>query len=195
MATGQQIVTLDMSELIGFVAQLRAGGRAAIDEAWKALLAWGSEYHRRVQRVTPVETGRARQSWVLVSEKTSSVMSVTIGNTIKGGPSGAGYPVYLEFGTARIAGGRVKDWQPGQAPVMTWAAKLDELPVMPSLGTRKHERYVNVMEKAFTLGSGEQMPMLRPIGYEIAPKVVEDVLQAVREGFESVKNKRRGGTP
>lgn len=185
---GQQVVSFDVSELVQFAAALKAGGQKAVAEAWKAISAWGSEYQRRVVRVTPVEHGDVRRGWVLVRDKAGGnahEMSVTLGNVVKD------IPLFLEYGTARIAKGRVKDWQPGQAPIMTWPAKLGDLPDMPKFGTAKHERWETLMEKALTTGTGEQMPMLRPIGHEIAPEVKADLLQAMRDGFEAVKNRRK----
>lgn len=189
----QPIIQVDFSDLQAFQRQLHSAAQRAINEAWKVLMVWGEEYRRRVQRVTPVATGRMSQSWVLIPDRAN--LSITIGNTIKGKDGKPPYPVYLEFGTERIAGGRVKRWQDGQPPIMSWPAKSAELPVMPRFGTKAYERYENTLTMAFTAGQGEQMPMLRPIGHEIAPKVAEDVLHAFARGFESaVQNRRQQGS-
>ena len=172
--------------------QMQTGAQNALNAIWKVLLAWGAEYQRRVQRVTPVDKGLARQSWFLITERTGDTMTVTLANRIKGQNGFMPYPFYLEFGTDRIAKGKVKAWQPGDTPVMSWPAKSEDLPEMPRFGTKAYERYENILTNAFASGTGEQMPMLRPIGYEIAPKVVEDVQQAALQGFQSVVSKRRG---
>ena len=197
MAGGERIVQLDLSELTRFAEQLRTSAPRIINEAWKALSAWGAEYQRRVQRVTPVDEGHARRGWQLIRDKEN--LSVTVGNSVKS-EDGKPYLVYLEYGTDRIAGGRVKAWTPGQPPIMDWPAKDGELPSLMDLspGGQKYERHVDVISKAFTPGTGEQMPMLRPIGHEIAPLIVADIAQAVREGFQSLRDKYRrngGGTP
>lgn len=218
MANGEQILSVDLTAFRQFAEFLRSGGRNAVEEAWKTLSAWGEEYKRRVQRVTPVGPttkdsigGTASQSWQLVRDKEN--LTVTIGSSVKS-EDGKPYIKYLEYGTDRIAGGRVKKWKPGDAPIMEWPAKLQNIPNLRlfggtgsnrdeqgrflaggrSTGTQRFERHVNLAIKAFTAGQGEQMPMLRPIGYEIAPQIAEDVSQAMREGFESVlRNRRNGG--
>lgn len=187
----QSILQVDTQPIQQFSASLQSAANSALNAVWKVLLAWGSEYKRRVERVTPVDTGHARQSWVLVNERTDDHMSVTLGNTIKGKGGSPSYPYLLEFGTDRIAHGQVKAWQPGDAPVMSWPAKSNDLPTMPRFGTPAYARYENTLDKAFSAGTGEQMPMLRPIGYEIAPKVVEDAQQAFTEGFIAVVAKRK----
>lgn len=209
----RQILQIDMRQIHQIAAELRAAAPQIINEAWKTLSAWGEEYRRRVVRVMPVETGHARQSWVLIRDKSGDEMSVTIGNTIKSTGHGRAYPVYLEFGTARIAGGRVLRWQPGQAAIMDWPAKMENITDLRqfsndgrtrnalghflsggrSTGTRAFERAVTIATKAFTAGQGEQMPILRPIGYEIAPQIAEDVLHAMRNGFDSFR-RRNGGS-
>lgn len=172
------------------VATLMRGMSVVLTDIEKTLKTWGQEWKRKVQRVSPVESGRMRQSWFTEFERTNQSMSITLANSITGKDGGPGYPVYIEFGTDRIAHGRVKAWQPGEPPIMSWPAKNADLPAMPRFGTAAYERYENTLSKAFTAGAGEQMPMLRPTGYEIAPKVIEDVQQAVVQGFQSVVNKR-----
>lgn len=191
MANQQSILQVDSQPVQQFAGQLQSAAQSALNAVWKALLAWGSEWKRRVERVTPVDLGTARQSWVLVQDRTGDHMSVTLGNTIKGKGGQLSYVGMLEFGTDRIAGGRVKAWQPGDAPIMSWPAKSHDLPTMPRFGTQAYERYMNTLDKAFDAGTGEQMPMLRPTGYEIAPKVVEDVQQAFTQGFLAVVAKRK----
>lgn len=186
------ILQVNTQQIEQFAGQLQPAMQSALDAVWQVLLGWGAQYLRMVQRVTPVgETGQAHNSWVLVHERTATKMELTLGSTIKGKDGYLPYVAYLEFGTDRIAGGRVKAWQPGDAPIMSWPAKSGGLPTMPRFGTPAYERYLNVLDKAFTTGEGEQMPMLRPIGYEIAPKIMEDVGQALTEGFVAVVAKRK----
>lgn len=193
----KNIIELDTSQLEKLGKAMRTAAPSIINAAWKTLSAWGAEYHRRVQRVTPVGPttedrigGTAKQSWQLIRDKGN--LMVTIGSSVKS-EDGKPYLTYLEYGTERIAGGRVKAWQPGQSPIMEWPAKLQGLGNfhleknkgremgVGREGSAKFERHVNLSIKAFTAGQGEQMPMLRPIGYEIAPQVVADVSNAVKE--------------
>lgn len=190
----QNILQGNTQALEAIAQQMNAGIAEALNAIWKVLLAWGAEYQRQVQRVTPAEKGIARQSWFLITERTGDHMTVTLANRIKGENGNRPYPFYLEFGTDRIAGGRVKAWKEGDPPIMDWPAKHADIPDMTLAkpGSKKYERHVDIITKAFTSGQGEQMPMLRPIGWEIAPKVVEDVQQAVIQGFQSVVAKRKG---
>lgn len=188
----QSIFNADTAQLERLIRALPDGATQALDAAWKVLQVWGEKYKTMVERVTPVDTGRARQSWFVVAERSSGKMTITLANAIKGQNGHMPYVYYLEFGTDRIAGGRVKDWQTGDAPIVSWPAKSADLPVMPRFGTRAYERYEDVLTHAFTAGEGEQMPMLRPIGHQIAPLVAEDVAQALLEGFSAVVTKRRG---
>ena len=75
-----------------FAAALQAGMAAALDRAWSVLEAWGQEYKSRVERITPVARGVARQSWLLTSERTSNSMTVTLGNAARSTGGGQPYP-------------------------------------------------------------------------------------------------------
>lgn len=176
-----------------FAAALSAGMAAALDRAWSVLEAWGQEYKSRVERITPVARGVARQSWFLTAERTSNSMTVTLSNTERSTGGGQPYPFYLEFGTDRIAGGQLKAWQPGDAPVTAWPAKAVEPPVAPCFGGHANEPHVNVLSHAFSADSEAQMPMLRPIGYELVPQMIAAVQQALAAGFQSVSPSRSGG--
>ena len=182
--------------------------KKGLDNAFKVLRVSAEEYRRRVQRVTPVETGRLRGSWVVQTERTKNMMTAVVGTSMKA-ENGAMYPVALEFGTDRIAKGKVKAWSEGEPPILEWPAKMQDIPNffkekdtkkqvwMPSLGkhvtktekgvgeigSAKFERSVKIATKAMTFGEGEQMPMLRPIGYEMAPRILDAVLRAIHNGL------------
>lgn len=175
-----------------FAAALQGGLDRALKDGERMLKVWVEEYKRRVQRVTPVDKGLARQSWFTTFERTRTAMIATLANRIKS-KDGAPYPVYLEFGTDRIAGGRVKAWQAGEPPILDWPAKTGDLPDITSAmpGSKKYERHADIITNAFTAGSGEQMPMLRPIGYEIAPQVAEDVGNAIAHSFQQAVAHRK----
>ncbi len=191
--TNQPMFQADPQTAMRFAAALQAGMAAALDRAWNVLEAWGQEYRSRVERITPVARGVARQSWFLAAERTSNSMIVTLTNIARSTGGGQPYPFYLEFGTDRIAGGQLKAWQPGDAPVTAWPAKTLEPPVAPRFGGHASERHVNVLSHAFSADSEAQMPMLRPIGYELAPQIVAAVQQALAAGFQSVApSKSRG---
>lgn len=161
----------------------------ALDAAWKVLRIWGQEYKRRVQRVVPVEFGTLRQSWQIKNERTPNSMQVVLGTNLKSA-SGVSYPLLLEIGTDRIAGGDVKRWVAGMPPVMEWPAKMADIPNFfdsksaGKAGSAKFERSVGIATKAFTSGTGEQMPFIRPVGYELAPKVVDSMRVAIQHGLD-----------
>jgi hypothetical protein len=52
---------------------------------------------------------------------------------------------------------------------------------------RRHNKYkaaANLAFKQFTLGVGEQMPFIRPIGLDLAPRIVDAMWRAIRLGLE-----------
>lgn len=221
--------------LAALSTELRGAGQRALNDVWRVLRRWGQEYKRRVQRVVPVRYGTLRQSFQVIEENDGSTMAVTLGTSIKSHDEARHaqeakaaskskkantsavsrdepYPVYLEFGTDRIAGGRVKDWQPGDPPIMEWPAKMEDIHnfriardihhkrgvygpyterAAGPMGSRKFERAVDIATRAMTAGQGEQMPFMRPVGYEIAPRIVEDMRVAIRDGFSAVMAGRR----
>lgn len=191
--------------ILQLAAEMRSAGQRALSDVWRVLRRWGQEYKRRVQRVIPVKYGLARQSMQVVEQNDGKTMSVTLGTSLKS-EDGEPYPLYLEMGTELIAGGRVKDWHEGDEPIMDWPAKIDDLPNFRRdrnalgqftrreagrKGTAKFERSVSIATRAFTRGQGEQMPFMRPVGYEIAARIVEDCRVAVRDGFAAVMKGRR----
>ena len=145
---------------------LDAAGDAALGEARRALRTWGEEFRRRLAAASPVGLGDLASSWQLVVEETDRGTSVTVGTNLRG-KDGRPYPLYLELGTARIAGGRVVDWQPGEPPVVDWPAK--------SHAPRR---------QATVAGDLAQMPLVRPIGYEIARRLVEELRTIVGDAFD-----------
>jgi len=140
--------------------------QAALDAVWAELRRQGQEYRRQVARVTPVEYGTLKQSWQVAEERTADKMEVTVGTNVP-------YAVFLEFGTARIAGGKVQDWQEGDAPITNWAAKLKGL----------HGADQQLRAMAMAPGRGEQMPMLRTVGHDMAPGIVAALNKAADDGF------------
>lgn len=215
MADGDVVFQAKLDAGALFAAALMRGLQPALRDVERVLKLWVAEYQRRVQRVTPVDKGLMRQSWFTQFERTSKYMSVTLANRIKS-EEGAPYPLYLEFGTDRIAKGKVKAWRQGDEPIMEWPAKLRDIgnfylekdqtrsffiPGGKEItykergvgkeGSAKFERMAMAAMRAFTAGQGEQMPMLRPIGYEIAPKVVEDVGIALFRGFTAAVQQRK----
>lgn len=175
-----------------FAAALMRGLEPALRDVERVLRIWIEEYKRRVMRVTPVDKGLMRQSWFTTFERTSRSMEATLANAVKS-QDGQPYPLFIEYGTDRIAKGKVKDWKQGDAPIMDWPAKHEDLPNLTSIGpgSKKYDRHVDIITNAFTAGTGEQMPMLRPIGYEIAPKVVEDVGNALAHGLQAAVQQRK----
>lgn len=192
MADGDVVFQANANAGALFAAALMRGLQPALRDVERVLKLWVEEYKRRVMRVTPVDKGMARQSWFTEFERTARYMAATLANRVKS-DNGFNYPMALEYGTDRIAKGRVKAWTPGQPPIMDWPAKHEDIPDLTSIGpgSKKYDRHVDIITKAFTSGQGEQMPMLRPIGYEIAPKVVEDVGNALAHGFKAAVERRK----
>ncbi|HVC95888.1 MAG TPA: HK97 gp10 family phage protein [Pirellulales bacterium] len=145
---------------------LDAGGDAVLDEARLALRTWGEEFRRRLAAASPVGLGNLASSWQLVVEETDRGTSVAVGTNVRG-KDGQPYPLYLELGTARIAGGRVVAWQPDEPPVVDWPAKSHAL-----------------RKQAAAAGNLAQMPLVRPIGYEIARRLVEELRTIVGDAFD-----------
>lgn len=140
---------------------------------------WGAEYKSRVQGVAPVDKGTFRQSIQLVRERTDTTMTVIVGSSLKS-EGGAPYPVFLEMGTARIAGGRVLAWEQGQPPIRDWPAKTANAREFSGLHGAARAAHLRKREKMKSIGlEGEQMPFFRPIGYDIAPKVIDDCRDAL----------------
>lgn len=179
-----------MSDLITFVpnpagiqkrmAELQAAGRHAIDNAWQALREGGLEYQRCVMAVAPVRTGLLQKLLRLVEERNDASLTVTLITDARS-RDGRPYPVYLEFGTARIAGGKVKIWHPYEQPIVNWPAKqqaLSELQAPPQ-GVAGFDRQRLPPDRA------AQLPFMRPVGWQLAPKISDAVLNAVRQAFDT----------
>ena len=68
------------------------------------------------------------------------------------------YAVFIEFGTGRIAGGAVQDWQPGDPPILAWPAKSKD-----ARG-----------DKSSSGGKEEFMPPFRGSWEAAAPRIIEN---------------------
>ena len=178
-----------MSELIAFVpnpagirkrmAELQAASRLAIDNAWQALRNGGLEYQRRVAAVAPVRTGLLQKSLQLVEEHSETLLSVTL-TTDARSRDGRPYAVYLEFGTARIAGGALKTWQPYEEPIITWPAKQQALNELQT----PLDKTAGIDERRPPANRAAQLPFMRPIGWQLAPQISEALVSAVRQAFD-----------
>lgn len=180
-----------MSDLIAFVpnpagirtrmAELQAAGRRAIDNAWQALRLGSVEYQRRVAAAMPIRTGLLQKSLRLMEERSDAALTITLITDARS-RDGRPYGVYLEFGTARIAGGKVKTWQSYDEPIVVWPAKHQALADMltPS------ERTAGVGAQRLPANRAAQLPFVRPIGWQLAPAISEAVLAAVRQAFDEM---------
>ncbi len=178
-----------MSDLIAFVpnppairkrmADLQAGGRQAVENAWQALRAGGLEYQRRVAAAMPVRTGLLQKSLRLVEERSDEFLSVTLISDARS-RDGRPYAIYLEFGTARIAGGKVRTWQAGEEPILAWPTKQQALADLRMSRT-------SVAADALRLppNRAAQMPFMRPIGWQLAPQISAAVRTAVQQAFDA----------
>ncbi|HEX5443959.1 MAG TPA: HK97 gp10 family phage protein [Pirellulales bacterium] len=161
------------------MADLQAAGQQAIDGAWQALREGGSEYQRRVVAAAPVRTGLLQKSLRLVQERSESIMSITLSADVRS-PDGRPYAVYLEFGTARIAGGKVKTWQPYEEPILAWPAKQQALADL-----RMSRTSVAADARRLPPNRAAQLPFMRPIGWQLAPQISAAVRTAVQQAFDA----------
>lgn len=151
MATPDDIWVPNDAGVNRFVVALEHANKKSINEAFRACKVAGAEYVRQLKRVSPVEFGHLRRSWQMRSEKTPSGFAVVVGTSIKS-KGGQPYPVFLEFGTERIAGGKVAQWEEGMAPIMEWPAKLRDLPNF------RNEKNVKVYKDVnFTTSRGKRV--------------------------------------
>ncbi|HJT31873.1 MAG TPA: hypothetical protein VJ783_07445 [Pirellulales bacterium] len=179
-----------MSDLIAFMpnpagirkhmAELQAAGRQAIDNAWQALRDGGLEYQRRVSAAVPVRSGLLQKSLRLTEERSDALLSVTLICDARS-RDGRPYPAYLEFGTARIAGGKVKTWQSYEEPIVSWPAKQQALADLQ----RPLDRAAGLEGRQMPANRAAQLPFMRPIGWQLAPAIGEAVLNSVRQAFDT----------
>lgn len=164
-------------QLPQLVRRFQARADRAIDRIWVALQKWAQQWARDAARVTPVETGQLRRSYFVVPVRNGSQFTISLCNHMT-------YGKWLEFGTIHIAHGHVLAWKYGDPPVMNWPAKAANLQAPSARASQKtHDRWAARMTKAMTVGSGEQMPMARPVGYDLVPRIVSDVQRIIREEF------------
>ena len=161
----------------------------AIERIWVALQRWAIKWAERASGVTPVGVqrggpnnkhglpGRLKHSYFVVPVRNGDHFTIILANHMQ-------YGRWLEFGTRYIAHGHVLAWKQGDPPVMNWPAKAANLQQPSARASEKtHARWSARLERAMTPGQGEQMPMVRPTGYELVPQIIEDVKRIVREEF------------
>lgn len=118
---------------------------------------WRSEAVKRL----PVDTGRLKQSMISnVYSDAGGLVTLEVGTNV------AEYPIYVEFGTRFIAGGRVLALGPDvgitDAQAMTvWPAKNKDF-VDEETGKGNTRLFNAVQARLARGGSQEQMPWLRP---------------------------------
>ncbi len=184
---GEQAVgfELDWRQLADFMAYLlglaEIGDREVVGALNHAALMW----LREIQRHMPVDVGLARES-MNISPATLSQQGgfeAAVGTNVP-------YVFYLEFGTRYIAKGQVRDWRPGQSPVMMWPAKEEGLPRPGSSrpGTKARARKEAILAKALDPATAEFMPPMRG-SWQI---IRDDVKMAIRERLAIALKKRAG---
>ncbi|HEV7224606.1 MAG TPA: HK97 gp10 family phage protein [Pirellulales bacterium] len=173
------LFTTNTAGLARLAADLNGAGRRASDAAWQTLRRWGQEYLRRVRQATPTAPGGGalRASWQVVEQRERGRLTIELGTSLRG-KSGQPYPLYLEFGTARIAGGRVADWQPGEPPVSTGGQN------------RAAEHPASLVSRAGR-HTPAQLPILRPIGEAMAPQAIAETRTAVANELSSSLDGKR----
>jgi len=181
---------------------VKEGGEQALKDAVKVMRIGAQELRRRVQRVSPVKEGHMRQSWQVHERAEPGKHIIDMGTSVKS-KENYPYPLYLELGTHLIAGGAVMAWQPGDPPITEWKAKLQDIPSFKLAGdvrgrtgkvkefgagkpgSPKFERSVKIATGAFTGGQGEQMPMIRPVAWELMPVVLQGMIEAAQKGLKT----------
>jgi hypothetical protein len=161
-----EIKTLFQPNSAGFARlanDLNVASRRTADAAWRTLGRWGVEFLRRVKDATPVAPGGGslRASWLVAEDRSGRQMSVTIGTALRGA-KGEPYALYLELGTMRIAAGLVRDWRPGEPPIDVSASNA------------RTERPASLARRRAPV----RLPILRPIGDAIAPRVAAEMRTA-----------------
>lgn len=160
------------SPQLGHLVQARM--QRALQRIFERLWKWAEQWSHDAARVTPVETGQLRRSYFVTTLRTGNTFTIILANHLE-------YGKWLEFGTRYIAHGHVEAWQYGQPPIMSWPAKDANLQYPKKPTDKSLARWNSINEKAMTVGTGEQMPMVRPTGYALMAKIIEDVQRIVRE--------------
>lgn len=179
-ATSEPMLRADSQTAARFAAVLNAGLRAALDGAWRTLEGWGREYQSRIAR------GAAPQSWSLHSQRHNDAMSVTLTAALQGRAVDAAHPLIREFGTDRIAAGRLSPSRSSESSPAASQAVSGQAPVSPSFGDRRS--HVDVISHAFSDDAVAQRQSVRAVGAELAPQIVKDLEKAVAEGFRAAAN-------
>lgn len=179
---GEQL-TRDLADL---ELKLRQWNRESRDRAFRAFrrigVAWKAEAIKRI----PVDTGVARQHIATETlwDGPHEILTNT-GSNLVDPDTGIPYPVYLEFGTKYIAGGRVK--QLGYDPFVTDAQAIKSWPAKDAEALHEGNAQGTFTDKQgrlrdakghFVGGVGEQMPWLRPAFNVIRDWAMREIEQA-----------------
>lgn len=156
----------------------------AIERIWVKLQRWAQKWAREASRVTPVglnteghPAGSLRRGYFVIPVRNGYQLTIILANHMD-------YGRWLEFGTVHIAYGHVLAWKQGDPPIMNWPAKAANLQAPSARASEKtHARWATRMDRAMTVGTGEQMPMVRPTGQALVPQIIADVQVIVREEF------------
>lgn len=153
MSATKTLFQINSAGFTRLAIDLDLAGRQTADAAWRTLGRWGVEFLRRVKEATPTAPGGGalRASWQIAEEHSTEQMSVTVGTSLRGA-KGEPYALYLELGTARIADGAVKDWQPGEPPIELHGSSA------------QRDRPASLVRRS----SSARLPILRPAGETIA---------------------------
>lgn len=161
-------------ELHSFADLIRAWDKGGVDRMFKAMQRIGQRFKTEAQRRAPVDETHLRGSIQANTFDDGRQIVTEVGTNVKE------YPIYVEFGTEYIAGGRVKalgdgvDITDAQA-ITIWKAKNFGSGAMKKDGSRQRGGIVNektgevkaavqkAIAKRLEKGSaGEQLPWLRP---------------------------------
>lgn len=152
-------------ELHSFADLIRAWDKDGVSRMLKAMQRIGQRFKTEAQKRAPVDEGRLRSSIQANTFDDGRQIVTEVGTNVKE------YPIYVEFGTEYIAGGRVKalgddvDITDAQA-ITIWKAKNSGI-VDDRTGIVK-EAVQSAISKRLRQGSaGEQLPWLRPAFHAI----------------------------
>lgn len=163
--------------LEAFAGAIKSWKRDGHDRLVRKMRRIGQKHKAEAVKRVPVDEGRLRNGILTntYEEKFGQIFTET-GTNIRG------YPVFVEFGTKFIAGGRVKAL--GDGPEITddqaikeWPAKMEGL---EGFKTDKQGRLRDTAGRYLAGGGREQMPWLRPSFMKIRDWAVGQIDKAMR---------------
>lgn len=175
------------AKALAFLAAMRsAGPRVVIKSLNTMLLAW----QREIIRHMPVDNGIARASIQVrkAEQDSDGRISGSVGTNVD-------YVKYLEFSFEKSPTGLfadVKKWVPGDAPIVSWAAKDDAIEELRQKSQRARSaksrlNYERRIAKAASPGSEEFAPPFRGSWQNISAGVIDRLRNSLAKLMKSGK--------